>query len=270
MNALGGMDTSKSITRLAKSVRVSPCVLHDYFMERLGLLALYDANMKTSFFTAAVCVLVAPFAFCEAAPDTTGPGWSDLFGKDYSDAVKPDGVWTIADGAISANKDEAMWTKNEHSDFMLDLEFKNSEGSNSGVLIYCSDKTKWIPNSVEVQIADDFFPKWANSTPDCHAGAIYGHVPTSGRLVKKPGEWNKMTIEARGKNIKVWLNGTLSSEMDMAKWTSAKTNPDGTPIPPWLSNPLAEMPTKGFIGFQGKHGDSPITFRNIRIKSLAK
>lgn len=58
--------------------------------------------------------------------------------------------------------------------------------------------------------------------------------------------------------------------MDMAKWTLARTNPDGSEIPAWLTVPLAEVPTKGRIGFQGKHGDAPIWFRNIRIKPLAK
>ena len=37
------------------------------------------------------------------------------------------------------------------------------------------------------------------------------------------------------------------------KWTSAKTNPDGSDIPRWLSRPVAELPTHGRIGLQGKH-----------------
>ena len=71
-------------------------------------------------------------------------------------------------------------------------------------------------------------------------------------------------------NIKVWVNGELTADMDMAKWTSAKTNPDGSEIPPWLSIPVAELPTKGRIGLQGKgkHGDAPVWFRNLKIKAL--
>ena len=48
----------------------------------------------------------------------------------------------------------------------------------------------------------------------------------------------------------------------------AKTNPDGSKIPPWLSTPFAKLATKGRIGFQGKHGGVPIYFRNIRIMEL--
>ena len=75
-----------------------------------------------------------------------------------------------------------------------------------------------------------------------------------------------MTISAEGRKVKVWLNGELTADMDMAKWVSAKTNPDGSQIPAWLSNPLAGMPTKGRIGLQGRHGGADIWFRNVKIR----
>ena len=56
--------------------------------------------------------------------------------------------------------------------------------------------------------------------------------------------------------------------MDMSKWTSGKVNPDGSEIPSWLPKPFAELPTKGYIGLQGKHGDSLIWFRNVKVRSL--
>jgi hypothetical protein len=56
--------------------------------------------------------------------------------------------------------------------------------------------------------------------------------------------------------------------MDMNKWTSGKVNPDGSEIPSWTPQVLANVPTKGFIGLQGKHGNATIWFRNIRIKQL--
>ena len=64
------------------------------------------------------------------------------------------------------------------------------------------------------------------------------------------------------------LNGKKVTEMDMSRWTSAKTNPDGSPIPEWLSTPFAELPTKGYIGLQGKHAGAPVWFRNIRVREL--
>ncbi len=223
--------------------------------------------MKPVLFAAALGFFAMPFALAEA-PDTSGPGWKELFKPDYSDAEKPDGVWSVAEGVLTASADQCLWTKTEHENFLLDLEFKTASGTNSGVIIYCTDTANWIPKSVEVQIADDFSEKWSKQPASWHCAAIFGHLAPKPGLVKKPGEWNKMTIEARGKNIKVWLNGELATDMDMAKWTSAKKNPDGSGIPPWLSTPFAELPTKGRIGFQGKHADASIWFRNIRIKSL--
>jgi hypothetical protein len=64
------------------------------------------------------------------------------------------------------------------------------------------------------------------------------------------------------------LNDVLINEFDMSLYTSPKTNPDGTEIPAWLSNPLATLPPRGHIGFQGKHAGAPIYFRNIKIKEL--
>jgi hypothetical protein len=68
--------------------------------------------------------------------------------------------------------------------------------------------------------------------------------------------------------IYVLLNGEFVTEMDMNLWTSSKKNPDGSDIPPWLSTPISELPTEGYIGFQGKHADARIYFRNIKINEI--
>ena len=39
-------------------------------------------------------------------------------------------------------------------------------------------------------------------------------------------------------------------------------------IPAWLPTPFSELPTKGYIGLQGKHGEATIYFRNVKIASL--
>jgi hypothetical protein len=195
-------------------------------------------------------------------------GWADLFKPDLSDAEFPSLVWTFKDGILTASEDQCIWTTKDYRDFVLDLEFKTAPGTNSGVIVYCSDSKDWIPNSVEVQIADDFAEEWAKSPASWHCGAIFGHLAPSKSAVKKPGEWNRYSITCRGPMITVVLNGEKVTEMDMRKWTSAKTNPDGSEIPTWLSKPLAQLPTRGRIGLQGKHAGAPIFFRNIKIKSL--
>jgi hypothetical protein len=199
-------------------------------------------------------------------PDVSG--WPNLFAADLSNAQFPAGVWTVAEGVMTASEDQAIWTVRDYENFTLDLEFRTAPGTNSGVIVYCSDIANWIPNSVEIQIADDFAEQWAKEPATWHCGAIFGHLGPTKSAVKKPGEWNRYTITCLGKRITVVLNGEKVTEMDMSLWTSAKTNPDGSEIPAWLSRPFAELATKGRIGFQGKHAGAPIFFRNIKIKEM--
>lgn len=203
-----------------------------------------------------------------AKPHPDSSGWPDLFAADLSDAMYPEGVWIFVEGILTASEDQNIWTEKEYDNFILDLEFKTAEGANSGVIVYCSDTDDWIPNSVEIQITDDFSEKWSGQPKTWLCGAIFGHHAASKSAVKKPGEWNRYTITCRDSIISVALNGEHINEINMKHWTSAKTNPDGSEIPPWLSKPMAELPTKGRIGLQGKHADAPIYFRNLKIKEL--
>ncbi|HRX11872.1 MAG TPA: DUF1080 domain-containing protein [Draconibacterium sp.] len=191
-----------------------------------------------------------------------------LFTDDLSNADYPAGVWSIEDGVITATEDQCIWTQREYENFILELEFKTAEGTNSGVIVYCTDTENWIPNSVEIQIADDFAKQWAEADKTWQCAAIFGHLAAKKSMVKKPGEWNKMIVACKDKIIHVVLNGTTVTEMNMSLWTSGTKNPDGTDIPSWLSTPFAELATKGKIGFQGKHAGAPIWFRNIKIKEL--
>ncbi len=194
--------------------------------------------------------------------------WPDLFNAALSNAVFPDSVWTVDDGVLTASKDQVIWSDKDYDNFVLDLEFKTDPGTNSGVIVYCSNTEDWIPNSVEIQIADDYAEEWANSPKSWQCGAAFGHQPPTKSMVKKPGEWNKYTITCVDNMIYVLLNGEQVNAIDLTKFTDAKINPDGTEAPEWLSNPMASLPTHGKIGLQGKHAGAPIYFRNIKIKTL--
>jgi hypothetical protein len=227
--------------------------------------------MKTIWLAAACGLWVAPIWGGESGPPKAHPdsqGWPRLLAEDLSDAVAPQGVWSFTDGVLTATEDQCIWTKKDYENFVVDLEFKTAPGTNSGVIVYCSKPNDWIPNSVEIQIADDFAPQWAKSPKTWQCAAIFGHLAAKKSVVKKPGEWNRMTVTCQGPMISVVLNGELVTEMDMRKWTSAKKNPDGSDIPPWLSKAKAELPTKGRVGLQGKHAGAPIYFRNLKVKSL--
>jgi len=220
--------------------------------------------MKTTLLTLTSLFILFSIQSCSLI----GGGWESLLGEDYALADYEEGSWKIEDGVLVAYEDKVLWAQGEYENFKLELEFMNEAGTNSGVIVYCTDNENWIPNSVEIQIADDY-GKWESERKDYQCGAIFGHLPANEqKVVKEPGEWNTMEITCKGQLIEIVLNGKKVTSMDMAQWTSGTTNPDGSEIPSWLPTPFAELPTKGSIGFQGKHGDSSVSFRNVRIRSL--
>lgn len=219
--------------------------------------------MKTFFvpFCAAALSLLCACSTCE--PERH---WQPLFGEKLADADFNPAVWSISDdGVMSATKDEIIFSKKDWENFELELEFKIFKGSNSGVVVYCTDAKNWIPNSIEIQIADnaDF------SQPRTTCGSVYGFVPAEWDTSLPLNTWQKMKIRCRGKTIDTWINDKHASHMDMSKWVDNKTNPDGSPIPSWLAkNKKSEVPTVGKIGLQGKHGNAGINFRNVKIRKI--
>jgi len=225
----------------------------------------HSVRYVSLFLISFVAVLLAS---CSNAP-VQDKASTDLFAPDLSNALNTDGVWSYEDGILSASEDKCLWTTKTYSNFKLDLEFKTAEGTNSGVIIYCADRENWIPNSVEIQIADDHSEQWSNADPSWQCAAFFGHkAPDLQGVVKAPGEWNKMQIIAQASKIKVELNGQRVNAIDLSDYTSAEVAPDGTQIPSWLSTPWAELAPEGYIGFQGKHAGAPIYLRNIRITPL--
>lgn len=196
-------------------------------------------------------------------------GFQPLFKEDLSDATFPEGVWTRdASGVLTAAQDKIIWSEADYDDFVLRLQFKNGEGTNSGVFLYASDIGNWVTDSIEIQIADDFAEQWAKKPRTWQCGAFFGRQGAYRSAVKQPGQWNVMVIVASGPMITVHLNGQRVNTFDLREFTSAKTNPDGSKTPPWLSKPPSDLPQKGKIGFQGKHGGAPIYLRNIEILEL--
>jgi hypothetical protein len=216
--------------------------------------------------SAAIRLMAQDTAFIN--PDTKATGWMDLFKADLSNAIFPDTVWKVQHGVLTASKDESIWSEKQYDDFILDLEFKNADGTNSGVIVHATDIKDWIPHSVEIQIADDYSTEWSKAPPSWQCAAVFGHQPATRHIVKHAGEWNHYTITCIKRKIWIVLNGELVNSCDMSLYTSAKNNIDGTLAPDWLSNPMATLGLHGHIGLQGKHAGAPIYFRNIRVKEL--
>ena len=198
-----------------------------------------------------------------------GKGWKNLFGNNLSKAIYDKSIWKDSSGVITASKDDAIWSFDEYDDFILDLDFQNADGTNSGVIVHATDIVEWIPNSVEIQIADDYSKQWSKAAPTWQCAAIFGRKPATNKSLKPAGEWNHFTITCKGKMISIVLNGTLVNECNMDDFTSSKVNPDGSSVPSWLKNPMSTLALRGHIGLQGKHAGAPIYFKNVKVFKLS-
>ncbi len=111
---------------------------------------------------------------------------------------------------------------------------------------------------MELQILDNTAAKYKTLKPYQFHGSIYGVVPAKQGHLKPVGQWNSQEVIAKGRQIKVILNGATIVDADIDKASTPKTM-DGKDHPGLKRK-------KGHLGFDG-HGD-PLEFRNIRIKTL--
>ena len=176
-------------------------------------------------------------------------GWT-LVGK------KGDG-YGVTNGVIYCAREGGgnLFTEREFSDFVLRLEFKLEEGGNNGVGIRAPLAGDAAYMGMEIQVLDDKAPKHANIKPWQFNGSIYNIVPAKNGTAKI-GEWNKYEITARGRHIKVVLNGR----------TIVNANLNDVHDPETLEKHPGMLRPRGHVGFLG-HNDY-VEFRNIRIKEL--
>ncbi len=179
-------------------------------------------------------------------------GW---VGNKQSYVVK-DGI-IICDPSLGGNGN--LYTEQEYGDFVFRFEFCLTPGANNGLGIRAPLGGDAAYQGMEIQILDDQSPKYAGWLKDYqHHGSIYGVVPAKTGYLKPVGQWNYEQVTAKGKQIKVELNGTTIVDADIEK-ASTPTTIDHNEHP-------GLKQSKGHIGFCG-HGDH-VEFRNLRIKSL--
>jgi hypothetical protein len=198
-------------------------------------------------------------------------GFVPLFnGKDLSN-WRPATNWAVENGVIvlkdrsdrKEHNDNYLWTQESYGDFVLDLEFRPVQGTNSGIFLRTSDVADPVYTGIEVQVAPTAPPAPGGGIRKNGVGAIYDLVQPK-QVEVKPEEWHRYTITCRGSNISVVLSGIPVSEMDLDRWTEVGQNPDGSTNK--FKRALKDFARTGYIGLQD-HG-TPVSYRNIRIKKL--
>ena len=108
-------------------------------------------------------------------------------------------IWSVQDGLLVMGGEGGGWlaTPKDYSDFEFSLEFLLSSDSNSGVYLRAPADTSHISRSgMEIQILDDFHPKYAKVQPWQRTGSIYHVAAAKTGHLKPAGEWNEMKIKA--------------------------------------------------------------------------
>lgn len=213
----------------------------------------------------------APQIVREPHPDQNAYRWQPLFDKTLSNAEFKPGAWHYdANGYLTPLLDEPIWTKADWENYVLDLEYTMQKGGNSGVFVYITHLDQFPKYKIEVQLLDDYAPNHQGEEPYQYTGSLYGRAPARTICSKPVGEWNRMTVYCTGKNVHVVLNGIVVVDANLDDWTDPLVNPDGTPVPGWHRGfpALSTIPTKGRIGFQGKHEDTGVTIKYVRVAKM--
>lgn len=183
--------------------------------------------------------------------------------------------WKIEDGAMvfypPAEKPEGesynIVSKQEFTNFVLSLEWKVSEGGNSGIFWGIKEDAKYgqpYETGPEIQVLDDERHPDAKNGTTHQAGALYDMMAPSENVVKPAGEWNTcvLTVNYAEHKGSVSLNGTeiVTFPLDNAEWDEMVSK---SKFATWEG--FGKFHT-GRIGLQD-HGDV-VAFRNIKIKEL--
>ena len=180
--------------------------------------------------------------------------------------------WTIEDGAMvytpSGEGGKNIITKDTFTNFELSLEWKISEGGNSGIFWSVFEDPKFseaYQTGPEIQVLDNERHPDALANPKYHqAGALYDMVQPEHDVCKPAGEWNLCVIKVNHKTNKgsVTLNGTkiVSFPVHGEEWDAMvkKSKFNG-----WEG--FGKHQT-GHIGLQD-HGNK-VSFKDIKIKEL--
>lgn len=180
--------------------------------------------------------------------------------------------WIIEEGVMvfapSGQGGKNIITKEKFTNFILSLEWKISEGGNSGIFWGVFEDERYgepYQTGPEIQVLDNERHPDAKANPKYHqAGALYDMVQPEYDVCKPAGEWNLCVLEVNHKTNKgsVTLNGTkiVSFPVHGSEWDSMVEN---SKFKKWDDFGKYQ---DGHIGLQD-HGDK-VSFRNIKIKEL--
>ena len=171
----------------------------------------------------------------QPAPGQVGAAKPCVGARGDAAAVVPAGGshWEVVDGLLTGCGEPTGYLTSDQSyrNFVLSIEFKCSEDTNSGVYIRSPNEN----GGYEVQI-------WKQQPAGYNTGAIVGTAKTARDFPIKANQWNHYQITADGDHIVIVLNGETTLDVHDAKFP------------------------EGHLRLQ--YQQYSIAFRNIKIRSL--
>ncbi|RMG74678.1 MAG: DUF1080 domain-containing protein, partial [Bacteroidetes bacterium] len=146
------------------------------------------------------------------------------------DTLSP--LWQVEDGSITLTDRGGgdIVTKETFESFVLEMEWKISEGGNSGIFFHVSEADSLgavYHSGPEMQVLDDErHPD--REKPSHRAGANYDLHTCEVVSVKPAGEWNAVRLVVDNGHVEHWLNGekvvdyTLGSPDWEARYAASK------------------------------------------------
>lgn len=168
-------------------------------------------------------------------------GWILLFDGETTFGWHAAEPWRVENGALKADGDGKSWlfTTTEWSDFVLRLQYRLSEGGNSGVGFRAALHQRPSNTGYEVQLND--------SDGNNPTGSVYRReraVHPEGGLGTKAGEWQDLEITALGHHLLIAINGTQ------------------------VVDTFLTLSDRGHIALQYHHPNMSIEYRSIRLRPL--
>lgn len=203
----------------------------------------------------------------------TAEGW-----RGYNMTYFPSG-WIIDNGSLKCNDSgrgeagatnggDIIYSGEKFSNFDLKIEWKISEGGNSGIFYLGKEVAGWkiFKTCPEMQVLDN------ERHPDAllgengnrKAGSLYDIIPANPQNAKPAGEWNSVEIICYQGTVVHKMNG--ESILEYHLWTPEWYEMVKTSKFPTLNPDWANIAKEGIIGLQD-HGND-VWFRNIKIRKL--
>ena len=212
----------------------------------------------------------------ELTPSEKRGGWKLLFDGKTTDGwrnYKKDmisGGWKVVDGALVRAEKGAgdIITKDEYGSFELSLEYKISEGGNSGIMFHVSEDggAPWH-SGPEIQVQDNL----KGHDPQ-KAGWLYQLYPSVPGFMQKEGpdatrpagEWNQLQIRICPAGSEINMNGVRYSTFKVGSddWNDKVAKSKFAKMEKFGKN------GKGFICLQD-HNDI-VAYRNIKVRTLGE